>query len=706
VEAGPLVRIRVAGASLSEGKLRQLLPVYRDGVIDNEAVSRGEQILEDYFQRQGYVHASVKADQVDDSGRQRIEITFQASLGTQEEFAGYGFQGNHSVPEAELATAIAEGPNGSSSMRRVFSQELLARHVDTLRAVYQARGFLEARVAPRLQEQTEYQPPRLFVTFEIVEGLRAKVHSLVLQGVDREVENKIWPLLLTKPGEPYSPERAQADRDSILSYLANQGYTHSSASWQASPISPAHETDLVYQIDRGPQERIKRVVVMGQRHTREGVIRRQLALREGEPLRQSDLAESQRRLYDLGIFNQVQITKQDTQSPETEQTVLVDLEEARRWTLGYGGGIEMQQLGSNQPQGQLKASPRLSLEVTRLNVGGRAQTFSIHGQLSNLERGGGLSYLIPHLLNRPDWTLRLNGLVDRSRDVLTFTADRREGSVSIEKRLSPTGLILGRYAFRRVQALDISTRIRPEQIPLFSRPARVGALGTSFVNDRRDDPADATEGSYSVADAAVAWRDFGSEADFLRFSVQNSTFRSLRSHLILARSTRFGVESPFGHVNLALVPSIPLPERFFMGGSESHRGFSINQAGPRDPLTGYPLGGNALFFNSFELRAPFKEKRLGLVLFHDAGNVFSTIRKMRLLKFIQNSPTDLDYDVQAVGLGIRYKTPVAPVRFDVGYDLNPPRFQAQVQPNPNLAPILEVRRLSRFQFFLSVGQSF
>ena len=155
-----------------------------------------------------------------------------------------------------------------------------------------------------------------------------------------------------------------------------------------------------------------------------------------------------------------------------------------------------------------------------------------------------------------------------------------------------------------------------------------------------------------------------------------------------------------GQTEVVYTNEIPLPERFFMGGSESHRGFSINQAGPRDPSTGYPIGGNALFFNSFELRLPLTERRLGFALFHDAGNVFSTVRKMRLLKVTQSSPADLDYASHAVGMGVRYKTPVGPVRFDVGYNLNPPRYNLENNGVP------EVQRLSQFQFFLSLGQTF
>ena len=150
---------------------------------------------------------------------------------------------------------------------------------------------------------------------------------------------------------------------------------------------------------------------------------------------------------------------------------------------------------------------------------------------------------------------------------------------------------------------------------------------------------------------------------------------------------------------------IPLPERFFMGGSESHRGFSINQAGPRDPESGFPLGGKALFLNTLELRTRFANNRIGFVLFHDAGGVFTRIQQMRLLKFTQGSPTDFDYTVHAAGLGIRYRTPIGPVRFDVGYSFNPPRYQV-INRDADPAGVVEIRRLPHFQFFLSIGQSF
>ena len=153
---------------------------------------------------------------------------------------------------------------------------------------------------------------------------------------------------------------------------------------------------------------------------------------------------------------------------------------------------------------------------------------------------------------------------------------------------------------------------------------------------------------------------------------------------------------------------VPLPERFFMGGPDSDRAFSLNEAGPRDPITGYPLGGKALFLNQVELRVPLEQNRLGLVLFEDAGNVFSSPRFFRLLKFAQSGPTDFNYDVQAGGLGLRYNTPVGPIRFDVAYSPNIPSFQTCINQTVSVCPAsnIEVLRLPRFEFILSVGQSF
>jgi outer membrane protein assembly complex protein YaeT len=737
VETGPVVRVRVEevaisrsklksvlpawlrarleGARIPPSKLKSLLPVYRDGVLDQAALARSERILEDYFQGEGYFSATVKATQTLHAKSQILDLTFQVNRGKPGQFAGYGFEGNRAIPTSELMAAVSPPTQGFFSRTPQYSRTLVEDRVNTLTAFYQSRGFLDVRITPRLDDHFQNQAGHRFLTFQVEEGLRTTVHQLVLTGISTEMQKALWPSLLSKPAQPYSPGRAATDRDTISDYLANLGYAQAEVSWSTSPVKDQPQVDVVFRSDLGRQDRIQRIVVVGNQNTRPGVIRRELRIHQGEPLSQENVAESQSRLYELGMFNQVQIAPQDLPSSETEKTVLVSVEESRRWTLGYGGGLEVQRLGSSNPQGTFKASPRISLNLNRLDVGGRDQTYTLWGRLSYLETGAGMSYVIPYLANQHDLSLRINGLVDRSRDVLTFTDDQKGASATVEKRFSTATAISARYSFSRVEALDISNRISPEEVPLLSRPARVGGFGGSYVNDHRDDPLDATRGSYSLADAGIMYKGFGSEANFLRFTGQYATYHGLSSHLVLARNTRIGIESPYGSLEKILVSatgqpkqyaytdSLPLPERLFMGGSDSHRGFSINQAGPRDPKTGYPIGGNALFFNTLELRLRMAQQRLGLVLFNDTGNVFTTSRHMRLLKFSQTSlakPDSLDYDSDAVGAGVRYKTPVGPLSFDVGYNLNPPRY------NVTTNGVLGVQQLARFQFFLSVGQSF
>lgn len=701
VQAGPEVRVHVRGARISKRRLKHILPVYREGATDQLALSQGNQKLEEFLQEQGYFSAKSRVEREVSPGSETMDITYTVTRGPRGEFVGFAFKGNKSVNEDDLEAVMKIQPAAFPRFRGTFDHAFLEHDLKAMTMLYQSRGFLDVRITPEINENYANKAGNLFVTFNIEEGELVKVGQLAFHGLSPDLETSFRGSLLTRGGQPYSPTRAQTDRDTILTYFANQGYAHATVNWKASAPSPTHEVSLEYTVDPGARETIQQTIFMGNEHTRNSIIDRELTFDEGESLRQSSLLESQQRLYDLGVFNQVQIATQDPESPETQKTVLVDVEEAKRWTVQYGFGIDVQTVGSNQPQGQTKASPRFSFETTRLNVFGRAQTLTARGRFSDLEKGGAISYLIPRFMRKRNLDLRISGLSQTTRDVATFTARRQEGNLTFTKQYS-RAFISGGYTYRRVQALNLNlSRISQEQLPLFSQPVRVAMLTGSYGNDHRDNPTDATAGSYSVADAGVAWNRLGSEANFVRISGQNATYYKLTRRLVFARNTRIGLEAPFG-TNALLPGGIPLPERFFMGGSESHRGFGLSQAGPRDLNTGFPLGGKALLLNTFEFRTAFGiNNRFGLVLFHDAGNVYSTIGTMRPFKFSQSSVSDFDYTVHAAGIGFRYHTPVVPLRFDVAYNLNPPRFEVH---RPN-APV-EVRRLSNIQFSISVGQSF
>jgi outer membrane protein assembly factor BamA len=164
---------------------------------------------------------------------------------------------------------------------------------------------------------------------------------------------------------------------------------------------------------------------------------------------------------------------------------------------------------------------------------------------------------------------------------------------------------------------------------------------------------------------------------------------------------------------------VPLPERFFGGGGSSHRGFPEEEAGPRDAETGFPIGGTAELFNQTELRFPLIGENIGAVLFHDMGNTYSSLSDISF-RVRQRGLTDFNYMVHAAGVGLRYRTPVGPLRVDFAYSINPPRFfgfkgteqdllnagTSPCAPGGPYANLCEQTGVSRLQFFFSIGQTF
>ena len=207
--------------------------------------------------------------------------------------------------------------------------------------------------------------------------------------------------------------------------------------------------------------------------------------------------------------------------------------------------------------------------------------------------------------------------------------------------------------------------------------------------------------------------------------LQNSTYHPIGRRLVFARSTRFGVQTPYGS---SVSNDIPLPERFFAGGGTSLRGFALNEAGPRDPVTGFPIGGQAmLIFNQdlrFPMHLPLIGDRLGGALFYDAGNVFPSIREITLHSStpaptignvtganglpttvcLTNCTNQLRYFSHTVGFEFRYGTPIGPVALDLGYQLNPGSFINPVTVNGN--PGVGISRVPGFQFFVNLGTTF
>ena len=313
----------------------------------------------------------------------------------------------------------------------------------------------------------------------------------------------------------------------------------------------------------------------------------------------------QRRLYNLGVFDKVDMAIQNPQGDTENKYILYHLTEGHRYYVGVGFGAELARIGGSQtsldqPAGATGFSPRASLEVSRLNMWGLGHSLNFKSRYSTLDRRASLNYLAPRYRNVEGRNISLTALYDNTRDVRTFTAARYEASLQLSQRLSKATTALWRYTWRDVRVDEATLKINPGLIPLLSQPSRVGLFAANVIQDRRDDPTDAHRGIYNTGDLGVAYHYFGGNKNFLRFLGRNSYYHPVGSGgLVLASNTSFGLIRPFSVPATVTDPAnyIPLPERFFGGGSSSHRGFPDNQAGPRDLLTGFSLGGNALLFH-------------------------------------------------------------------------------------------------------------
>jgi outer membrane protein assembly factor BamA len=300
---------------------------------------------------------------------------------------------------------------------------------------------------------------------------------------------------------------------------------------------------------------------------------------------------------------------------------------------------------------------------------------------------------------------------DDTNDVNTFHSVREEISAQITQKFSKALTFFYRFAYRDVNVSDL--KISPLLAPRVAETVRTGIASFNLAHDRRDDPTDPHKGIYSTLDVGLSSKAFGSEFDFVRVLGRNATYYRIGRKIVFARETQFGVE-PAYHISPTADPTdpIPLSERFYAGGSSTHRGFPQNQAGPRDTYTGFPLGGSALFFNSAEARFPLIGANISGVLFEDMGNVFSSIGSMSF-RVTQRDISDFDFMVHAIGFGVRYRTPVGPLRFDFAYSLNPPRYNGfsgsytdLVNCSASGTCIPSAQRISHFQFFFSIGQAF
>jgi len=693
VREGPKIDIKLAGAHVWGRTQKKLIPMYQENAVDADLVNEGAQDLTSYFQAKGFFGAKVHSQiQKQGSG---VTVLYQIEKGPRGKVEAIEFHGNAHFSDKDLKSHVPVTKRMALNpfSHGKYSEELVRKSVKNIEGLYRGAGYSQVKVTPKVVNKKN----ELQLAFQVEEGVRDVVESLQIEGNKALSQKELSPKGMNlEPGKPYSTQLLSKDRNQIMATYLDKGFLNATfKSIVDHTKDDPHHVQVLYQIEEGPQVQTASVDPVGAQHTRPEIIARNVNIKVGKPLSETALLRGESQLYTLGAFDWASV---DTRAPITDDpnaAVLVKLHESKRNTIAYGFGFQVLNRGGSIPSGTVALpglppigvpqsfttsqqtfwGPEGSIEYTRRNFRGRAETVKLTAFGGRLDQRGSASWANPTIWNT-GWSSTVTLSAERTSENPVYTARLGGAGIQFEHFLDKNKQksVIFRYDFRRTNLSNITI---PDLVPPEDQNVRLSGVSAGFSRDSRDNPLDARKGIYESFQLDLNPAFLGSNTSFGRFLGQTAYYKSLTSDssLVWANSLRLGFEHAFGGAH------IPISELFYTGGGSTLRGFSLNGAGPQrqvvvcppdDPSCGVqitvPVGGEQLVILNSELRfplgipAPFVGGNLGGAAFYDVGNVYTNVT-------FKNFFTDLSH---TVGLGLRYKTPVGPVRIDIGYLVNPP----------------------------------
>ena len=773
---GPLVKVAINGTKVSNARRKQLLPIYEESAVDTDLLNEGAHNIREFLERQGYFDAQVDpvVTGIPDTPTYAEDgtplpppsnltetVTFQANPGKKYKVVAVNITGNKYFETDNIKERMQVVKADAYVRNGRFSPTLLSNDVDSITSLYRANGFNKVKItSAEVKGAQDKKIGTITVNITIEEGPQQKFGNVTLAGEDASRRDQMQGIITAEKGQPFALANVSNDRDNILQAYLSKGFDQ--AKVEVKQITRKDDptvTDVNYIVTEGEQVEVDRVLISGVHHTKRNLVNDQLLLKPHDPLDGSAIVEMQRRYYDLALFNEANVAVQNPEGLADRKNVLVQLSEAKRWDVTYGAGFESQLstpqtncraqqslggVGSTcTPEGKAGASFRVSADVTRINLFGTDQSLTLHGTYGLLERVATATLNTPKFLGKPNFSTQISGGYSNVQNISTFKASTLQGLFRVTQKVPKSDTFIYDFTYRRVEVDQNSLQVTANLIPLLAQPVRVGGPGITWIHDTRTpSPLDAQKGRYLSVQDFLANSAFGSQTNFNKLDVTYSTYYTWgkKRKYTFARNTRIGIENATGtNPNAGIVgcegvllttnascDPVPLPERLYAGGATSHRGFGINDAGPRDLTTGYPVGGTAVFVNSLELRLPppvlpVVGDSVSFVIFHDMGNaflhsgdMFKSIARFQqpnqqtcrqVTGFVTVGTCDFAYFSHAIGLGARYNTPVGPIRLDLSYNLNPPIYPV-IDDYTSAVPTHHVGQESHFQFFFSIGQSF
>ncbi len=644
IRPGPPFDLSFRGnAEFSDAELLGLVAWERRPVVTDGTWRELARRIENAYRERGYHRVRVELE-IGSGVPKRVE--FRISEGRKYFVRRLRFAGNRALSDRRLRSVMETRARrrwvpvwrGGAFRARVLEEDLQA-----VLALYRRQGFPAAKVTGTRVDLND-RTGGVEIQIDVDEGPRRYVRRVEFAGF--EGWDKL-PEVGTRPGAPYDPEQVEADRSALEKAALERGYPEAAVAIAAEDVHAggAIETDLRFELTPGPYRTIGPVLVQGNALTRDRVILRELPFRPGSPYSAEALREGEARLYRLGLFRTVSVAPVPGSLPE-RPTVGVRVEERQPGSLQYGFGYNTQ-LGF-----------RSFAELGYDNLQGMARRVSLRAEFNfdptvgrPDEYLGNLGFQDPRLFGSR-WSSRTNAILQRSvRQVDRFNIERFSLISALERSVSRQlkGGLEAQYDQGTVFGVAPDAAIERVRDEGFLRTFAVGPFA---LWDRRDDPFSPRRGTFDSLRLRYSAAALGSDVDFFKLVVHHSHYVPLSDSVVFVYALRGGWARPLdGRF------TVPIRERFFLGGRTTVRGFDENSIGPRGEL-GTPRGGDLVGNANAELRFPLWLGFQGAA-FADGGGVYLQKQSISLRGFRRSA-----------GLGLRYETPVGPVSLEYGVKLD------------------------------------
>ena len=595
-----------------------------------------EQIRKLYFSK-GYYGVKVEY-KVDYLETNEAIVTFTISEGPKGHIQKIIFKGNKKIKSSELKKVMTTKQRNILSIitkTGTLDEDVLKNDLQLLTAYYYDHGYLEAKLSePKIDLSN---PKKISIEVDVVEGPEYHLANIDFKGDLLTTKEALFEVLKIKRGDAYSNTAIRKEVNALTEKFANQGYAYVEINPETSVDNKNLVVHVTFEIGKKKRVTYEKIQVVGNTKTRDKVVRRELRVAEGELYNSTNMNYSRDRLKRTGYFKEVDLT---TSPGSTEEKINLDVkvEESPTGAISFGIGYSTIE------------SVVGSASISDRNLFGLGYSGMLKFSLGFETQSARLSLTDPYFLGYP-YAAGFDLYTERVEIFTTYSYKITGGDIRFGKELTDTLRIDAMYKLENVDVYNVASDA--DQIIKDQQGKRTtSAISITPSIDTRDDFFNPRRGGRHSLTIQDAGGFLGGNDYFVKVLGQTSWFFPLPLRTTLNLRGQTGIITPYGGKTL------PLYEKFFVGGISTVRGFEYGKAGPVDPVTGDPLGSKKMVAFNVEWIFPLS-REIGLqgALFFDVGKGFDKFSDITPLKF-------------GAGPGIRWFSPFGPIHIDLGINLN------------------------------------